>query len=44
LLIAVGEKSLKEVQELLSSNGYKNFVQPVGKLVTKQEKIILVNS
>jgi selenide, water dikinase len=44
LLISVGEESLKEVQGLLSSNGYKNFVQPIGKLVTKQEKIILVNS
>jgi hypothetical protein len=33
-----------EVTEILSQAGLQNFVNPVGKLVAKSEKVILVKS
>jgi selenide,water dikinase len=42
LLIAVNESAKDEVINLLKQNGYENFVQPMGRLVEKQAKTVLV--
>ncbi len=42
LLVAVGEDTLHEVQELLRKNGLSDYTEPVGRLVERQEKIIVV--
>jgi selenide, water dikinase len=44
LLIAVGDDGLKEVQDILSSNGYADFIQPIGKCISKLEKTIIVKA
>jgi selenide,water dikinase len=44
LLVAVNPSSINEVTEILSQAGLQNFVNPVGKLVAKNEKVILVKS
>jgi selenide, water dikinase len=42
LLIAVSDEDLSKVQELLSSNGYHDFIQPIGKCISKSVKTIYV--
>ena len=42
LLIAVSPGAKDEVIALLNENGYGNFSNPVGKLVTSQDKVIIV--
>jgi selenide, water dikinase len=42
LLIAVDEESLTEVQGLLNANGYAHFIQPIGKIVARKEKLVFV--
>ncbi len=42
LLIAVDGKAKDEVVRLLSDNGLEAFAMPVGKMVAKQEKVIIV--
>jgi selenide, water dikinase len=44
LLIAVGEESLNEVQALLASKGYKHFAEPIGRCITRKEKIVFVKN
>jgi selenide,water dikinase len=44
LLVAVNPSFVHEVTEILSQAGLQNFVNPVGKLVAKNEKVILVKS
>jgi selenide,water dikinase len=44
LLVAVNPSFVNEVTEILSQAGLQNFVNPVGKLVAKSEKVILVKS
>jgi selenide,water dikinase len=44
LLVAVNPSSVNEVTEILSQVGLQNFLNPVGKLVAKNEKVILVKS
>jgi selenide,water dikinase len=43
LLIAVNPANLKEVQQLMIEHGKGLFCQPIGKLVSKNEKTIQVN-
>lgn len=42
LLIAVAEKDLSEVQRVLQEEGLQNFIQPIGKLIEKTDKTIMV--
>ena len=42
LLICVAENGLETAQQLLRENGYANFVQPIGKIVEKQDFALLV--
>jgi len=42
LLISVGEEGLQEVRDLLKKEGMSLFADPVGRLVVKTEKTILV--
>ncbi|MGB8192025.1 MAG: selenide, water dikinase SelD [Chitinophagaceae bacterium] len=42
LLIAVNENSLREVQEVLKQQGLDAFIQPIGRFVSKGEKVIMV--
>ncbi len=44
LLIAVSEDAVEEVKELFKKNGFENFVEPVGKMIEKEEKIVLVKN
>jgi selenide,water dikinase len=44
LLFSVNENSVAEVQTLLQQNGLENFMQPIGKMVTKEEKTIRVEA
>jgi selenide,water dikinase len=44
LLIAIDEDAVVEVKELLNKNGYGDFVEPIGKMMAKEEKIILVKA
>lgn len=43
LLIAVKPAALKEVQDCLSEAGYAAFLEPIGQMVQRAEKLILVN-
>lgn len=40
LLMAVAPEHLDEVQEVLRSQGYASFTQPIGKMIKQQEKVI----
>ena len=42
LLVSVKEESVEEVKELFKKNKLENFIEPVGKLFVKSEKIVLV--
>ena len=42
LLFSVNENSIDEVQELLKKNGLEKFIQPIGKMILKEEKTIRV--
>ena len=42
LLFAVNENSIAEVQALLQQHGLEKFMQPIGKMVAKEEKTIRV--
>lgn len=42
LLISVKEDSIEEVIELLKTNGLENFIEPIGRMTKKGEKIIEV--
>ena len=44
LLFSVNENSVAEVQELLQKNGLNNFIQPIGTMIVKEEKIIRVEA
>lgn len=43
LLIAVEEKSIEEVKNILIKLGLEKFIQPIGKMIKQQEKIVEVN-
>ncbi|MEP6673855.1 MAG: selenide, water dikinase SelD [Ferruginibacter sp.] len=42
LMFTVKENETGVVQELLKKEGYKNFIEPVGKMIAKTEKVINV--
>lgn len=44
LLVAVNAASLAEVQNLLLVNGYAAFIEPIGKMTPKGEKVIIVKN
>jgi selenide, water dikinase len=43
LLFSVSEVSLEKVKALLIETGLENFIQPVGKMTIKQDKIIFIH-
>ncbi len=42
LLISVNVDSVEEVQKLLSENGYEEFTNPIGKMMTETDKAIMI--
>ncbi len=44
LLISVKESSIQQVVDLFKQNGLSDFIKPIGKIVTKSEKIIEVKN
>jgi selenide,water dikinase len=42
LLIAVNSTKIEEVKERFTQNGLQNFIEPIGRFIRKQEKVILV--
>lgn len=42
LLFSVNESALNEIKKLFKDNGLESYLEPVGKLIAKQEKTILV--
>lgn len=42
LLIAVRPEGIKIVQKILQTEGYDNFIQPIGKFIEQKEKVIEV--
>ena len=42
LLLSVSEEGSKEVIDLLKQHGYVDFIEPIGKMTAKAEKVILV--
>ena len=44
ILLSVNESSCGDVINLLKENGYENFIGPIGKMVPKSEKVILVKN
>ncbi len=42
LLIAVDPENAKDVQDLFLKNGLDNFIEPIGRLTKKKEKIIFI--
>ncbi len=42
LLIAVNPASAREVVDLLNQNGLADFISPIGKMIAKQENVIIV--
>lgn len=42
LLIAVKEEQLADVQQLLAANNLEAFIQPIGQLIPKTEKVVQV--
>lgn len=42
LLIAVDSEGLAEVQMLLAAEGYQQYTTPIGRMVERQEKIVIV--
>jgi len=44
LLLSVNEDAVEEVVRLLKENGFENFTQPIGKMIRKADKVILVKN
>ncbi len=44
LLIAAAPEALQEIQNILTENELKRFLTPIGKMVAKAEKTVLVNA
>jgi selenide,water dikinase len=44
LLIAVDPQSIDEVKEILGQQGLKNFINPVGNIVARKEKVIAIKT
>lgn len=44
LLIAVKEEAIEDVKNLFVQNGLQNFIEPVGRFVDKEEKVVLVKA
>jgi len=44
LLFSVKEKSAGEIIKFLKENGYENFIHPIGKMVGKAEKVVMVKN
>jgi len=44
LLVAVAADTVKEVQYILEQNGLGKFTTPVGRLITQQKEIVVINS
>lgn len=44
LLIAVNPDSVNEVLEILKDSGLEKFLNPIGKFISRQEKVILVKN
>ncbi len=42
LLIAVNSTKIEEVKERFTQNGLQNFIEPIGRFISKEEKVILV--
>lgn len=42
LLISVSEEAAAEVKSILSQNGYEDFTEPIGKMLSAKEKVIMV--
>lgn len=42
LLFSVKEKDIEEVKKLLKRSGFENFIEPIGRMTTKKEKVIEV--
>jgi len=42
LLISVSQEKLSEVQQTLNLNGYEKYTVPIGKMIAKKEKAIVV--
>lgn len=42
LLIAVNSTKIEEVKEKFTQNGLQNFIEPIGRFIRKEEKVILV--
>ncbi|HSF45847.1 MAG TPA: selenide, water dikinase SelD [Chitinophagaceae bacterium] len=42
LLISVGEDGLSELREILTSYDLKDFLEPIGRIVSKREEIVIV--
>lgn len=42
LLIAVKDDAIEEVKNLLIQNGLQHFIEPVGRFIAKEEKVVLV--
>lgn len=42
LLIAVDNAAIEEITTLFKQNGLESFIEPIGKLVAKQEKVVIV--
>lgn len=44
LLIAVKESAIEEIKKLFAEHHLEKFVKPIGKLISKREKVVLVNN
>jgi selenide,water dikinase len=44
LLIAVDITAVEEVKHILQESGLEKFIVPVGKLIAKEEKVVMVNN
>lgn len=42
LLIAVDPSSIQELKNILSQNGLEKFTQPIGYMIAKEEKVVLI--
>jgi selenide,water dikinase len=42
LLITVNSTKIEEVKERFTQNGLQNFIEPIGRFISKEEKVILV--
>ncbi|MFM8709686.1 MAG: hypothetical protein ACKOC7_00290, partial [Sphingomonadales bacterium] len=42
LLLSVAPDALETVQELLKEKGYSTHLEPIGKIITQEEKTLIV--